>query len=437
MNFQQLQGLNLGDVDAESDRLLSEYFIDTSEFYKVITDQSDLILGIKGSGKSAIFSMLVSKQTTDQNLANTIFIPSHQEESEAIEVAVKKYFKEMEGDYELVWLYVITRSLAQKLFTGSMSNEDSVKELQAKYNFDKTWNQRINLDKKIIYYRFIADTNEVLSKCNRRIWFLMDKLDKFFNLPEERGIRFALLSTLINVYLNIRNLQNVRLKIFLRTDLYHQLTGITDKDKISRQITLHWTQDKLIELIVNRIKRLNPSVIPSTPGLPLNDQFQYVFSALMGKDKKKGFTNNWLYNHLRDGNGVITPRDLIRLIMLSKDKELQKNRGSVSNDIRITGKSIKEAFSDTFSTHKYSDYLSNEFPDMISTFEKFRNRGSKYTRGNLASIVESEPVLNRLMETGFLRFINKELEGAMNHEDTFEIAEMYWGELAITRTYKR
>jgi len=56
-----LQALDIGDDVAEFDERLSYYFIETSSFKDIIADKADLILGAKGSGKSAIFRHLVGQ----------------------------------------------------------------------------------------------------------------------------------------------------------------------------------------------------------------------------------------------------------------------------------------------------------------------------------------------------------------------------------------
>jgi hypothetical protein len=283
--------------------------------------------------------------------------------------------------------------------------------------------------------KYIREANDVLGGCEHRVWFLMDKLDKFFEKAQDRTKRIELLSSLIRVYINVREYQNTRLKIFLRTDLFKQLSNITDKDKLSRQISLKWDQDKLLELLVSRLIKLNPSVV--TENGTTESQFLDVFEDVMGESEKKGYTKNWLYNHLKDGNDVITPRDLLWLVGFAKDEQNASSlKQKITDGIKISGRAIKKSFYDKFSEHKFNSYLTNEFPLLNPVFSRFKNGGSKYSKPEMITYLGSEEVLSDLLETGFMRFIPSTMKRSLNNEDTYEISEMYWGALGIKRRYQ-
>jgi len=53
-----LKDIDLGVIDAESDYRLSDYFVTTPYVKSALAGQRTLLLGRKGSGKSALFSQL-------------------------------------------------------------------------------------------------------------------------------------------------------------------------------------------------------------------------------------------------------------------------------------------------------------------------------------------------------------------------------------------
>jgi len=64
-----------GDV-AENDEKLDKYFIETSSFREIVEDQVDLILGPKGSGKTAIFRRLSDPHAYISQLDDTDIVPA-------------------------------------------------------------------------------------------------------------------------------------------------------------------------------------------------------------------------------------------------------------------------------------------------------------------------------------------------------------------------
>lgn len=63
-----LQKIDLGKDEAEQDQRLHEYFLKTASYRNALTGQKTIIVGRKGSGKSAIFSLLQSELENSGNL---------------------------------------------------------------------------------------------------------------------------------------------------------------------------------------------------------------------------------------------------------------------------------------------------------------------------------------------------------------------------------
>ena len=78
MELQPLvRNLRLGSDVAEQDTHLTRYFVRNTTYYELIDDEVDVILGPKGSGKSAISRMLVSPDMPHPSqLANVDIVPA-------------------------------------------------------------------------------------------------------------------------------------------------------------------------------------------------------------------------------------------------------------------------------------------------------------------------------------------------------------------------
>lgn len=65
-----LNALEFGSVDSESEKDLDSKFIKTKDFNDFIKPQKALVLGSKGSGKSALFQMLAKYEDSARKLAD-------------------------------------------------------------------------------------------------------------------------------------------------------------------------------------------------------------------------------------------------------------------------------------------------------------------------------------------------------------------------------
>lgn len=65
-----LNALEFGSVDSESEKDLDSKFIKTKDFNDFIKPQKALVLGSKGSGKSALFQMFAKYEDSARKLAD-------------------------------------------------------------------------------------------------------------------------------------------------------------------------------------------------------------------------------------------------------------------------------------------------------------------------------------------------------------------------------
>src|SRR5262249_28040000 len=72
-----LERLNLGSSIAENDENLSNYFVPTVALTDFLNDRHDLILGAKGSGKSAILKIVSQKQYPELSDVRLVVATEH------------------------------------------------------------------------------------------------------------------------------------------------------------------------------------------------------------------------------------------------------------------------------------------------------------------------------------------------------------------------
>lgn len=141
-----------------------------------------------------------------------------------------------------------------------------------------------------------------------------------------------------------RRWPQIRAKIFLRSDLFrrHAGMGTADFAKLAaNRAELNWTDAAILGMLVKRIANTSEGlaqycrkarirftsddllgVIPSIERP--EDAYQLLermVGEFMGAGRKKGYVRNWVLDHLRDGNGQIAPRTIVRLFEQAATKD--------------------------------------------------------------------------------------------------------------------
>jgi hypothetical protein len=98
----------------------------------------------------------------------------------------------------------------------------------------------------------LADESLALNG-NLRVWLLLDRLDVAF--AETPDLEKNALRALFRVYLDILGFTHIRLKIFLRTDIWTRITeeGFREGSHITRDLTIDWNENSLLNLVIRRV----------------------------------------------------------------------------------------------------------------------------------------------------------------------------------------
>ena len=154
----------------------------------------------------------------------------------------------------------------------------------------------------------IADS-ALRSYSKYNIWILLDRLDVAF--VESTGLEQTALRALFRVYLDLLDFAHIKLKIFLRTDIWNRIThgGFREASHITRHVTISWDRNSLLNLIVRRALH-NPAIqtlYDVTPAMVLRStESQEEFFFRMFPDQvdvgpNKPTTLDWMLSRTRDG----------------------------------------------------------------------------------------------------------------------------------------
>ncbi len=190
-----------------------------------------------------------------------------------------------------------------------------------------------------------------------------------------------------------RRWKRIRAKIFLRSDLFrrHAGMGTADFAKLAaNRADLTWSDGALLGMLAKRIANTSDGLAAYCRGARLKlehhdalglipivrdprDAFpllERLAGEFMGAERKKGFVRNWILAHLRDGNGLVSPRSLGRLFEQAAGKDAANQ--SVSPPRLIHPTALRQALDDVSDSH-VKQGTSSEWPWLDGVRTRLQN----------------------------------------------------------------
>ena len=257
--------------------------------------------------------------------------------------------------------------------------------------------------------------NVAFEKSGRSAWILLDRLDVAFAETDE--LEQNALRALFRTYLDMQEFSRLRLKIFLRSDIWTRLTraGFREASHLTRFVTIAWDRTSLLNLIVRRalqneklchLYSVDEELLSSTA-----DQetlFYWIFPDQVESGSNKPKTLDWLLSHTQDSSKETAPRELIHLLNCIRDtqyRKLELGETAPENDQLFTRTAIKEGMPEVSKT-RLEQTLYAEYPNLREYCEKLRGDKSAQTAESLANIwtlerSEALKIARKLVEVGF------------------------------------
>jgi len=496
-----LMGLDLGASVAESDNLLEVARIENSAFADLINDRVDLVPGTKGSGKSALFRIFVDF-LPDYLLKQKKVVVAHgvQAPGDPVFHAFSDQFEKLsESEFVSFWcIYLVSLAHEQfvkgprfaQLLRGASKEIDifrhaceraKIPEIKGTKNLRsilewslhvlKTWRPKLtyrlpqdggeveldlfgtpapeqltqkgsNEDENLPkYLSDIKDALEaVLEKSQLSLWLMVDRLDEIF--PRRSEVERKALRGLLRSMRYFAS-EQIRVKIFLRDDMFDQLVrgpeGFTALTHITaRQAdTLRWTPEQIMAMLVKRLcaneelakyLKINRQRINASANYRA-ECFNKVFAPTVYRGPKQSPTIRWMFNRCADGRGVVTPRDVLDLVIRAKQRQqnICANDPEGTTDWIISPSAIQYGFEE-LSERKLQTYLQAEFPHLREHIDKFIGGKTDYQEAALEELLGNKwkSVAEDLVAIGFLSKRSK------SGEDVFSIPVLYKHGLGVT-----
>ncbi|MBS0018210.1 MAG: AAA family ATPase [Arthrospira sp. SH-MAG29] len=450
--IESLQFPALNAADPKSN--LIELFQRTANFDKFLDETTCLIRGRKGTGKTALYLLLLKHESKAKQLARgrldaVTFLSGHggfqqsrPTRNEFLEIHQR--LTNNNGTWEGFWRsYLILRLFqSHKLKLPEKGSQKSkferLREILKGLSIEK-WDYQytealIELSTDSTLRLVLSDAldivNEQQRNNNQTIWLLYDDLDEDF--PERDGVRQDALTGLFQLIQagDARRLTSIRFKIFLREDIWNRLNFDNKSHFNGRDLFLRWTRIDFLRLALRQamqsryFKDLVDRIAPvENIDNASEDNLNLALDLLWGIRRRTGnkakYVYRWVYERLSDLNGTAFPRSLSALLQGAREQELtykgQTSVKSPTDDRLLRGKSLEIGLEKA--SEERCDAIKQEYPDLCKFFDSLEGVPALPSREQLEQIWQKnareiysqfDEFANFLSEIGLAKWREKE-----------------------------
>ena len=459
------------DLKTEAD--LRARFLPLPQFRFLYDPEAFLILGRKGSGKSALFQVLRHPSFVIDLAKHLAVTPDRRKRAEAAEWRVgydrheflslvpdtiQSFVDRVNGDRTALtrfWKYLAAHVLA------SSGNIDSPYSLPSPDD-PSAFFEAIRND---VAAQEVNDFLLLASKGDDLTYLVYDDLDRI--LPSgDASSRSALISALVEWWqleTDPARPSSIAAKVFLRSDIFDIDIKLDDKSKIREGIRRHsieWNDPlQLYRLLMRWISPALRTILRSNVGdhlyvatpvgdIPTSDAdrvrdvVEWLVGEHMGASSKRGYSYTWIPKHLADGKEKVLPRLLISLFALAarhateRDPDAQDSptpprdiRAALRTDVsEIAVQDLEAEYARDFQTAG-EGFIPSAFKLEYNTFPQPKDDLIKFIRSQLPDGTRSraQEVIDRLVEVGV--FEERERKGVT----VYQIPDIYLYGLGLSR----
>lgn len=327
---------------AEQQEDFRDTFVETEVVRQALRSDTPLVLGRKGTGKTAIFRRLMENSETP---GIVVTAPAALRQYQAWKVG-KEGYEELERvgkDWSRIWRALICLAT----YAAWTQGEPPAPPPELELDLDPEARSEMKLveaSKPIFGHEqgglLLSEWMDRLDQAApAQTLLLFDGLDTGFGPnAEDRERRRQSLQGLFSLFTEVgEGLKNLRFKVMLREDIWRQLRFDNKSHLHGRSARLHWSnQIDFLRVALRPALRSQEfrsyleEALPISRSLVRNGDHMWsenvsmwsaevilqVWTVLVGERMKGGktaFTRNWVWNRLADGNGDHSPRYLLQL----------------------------------------------------------------------------------------------------------------------------
>ncbi len=426
-------------------------FLTTQMVKKALKNEVPLVIGRKGTGKTALFRFVLEKRgdnrDTDQrpcvvHAPEGLQTPAWQLRSDGFRSIQEQVVGKDGFEWKHFWLiYIMKAVLNRSELTGPESEFSGLLDTPADNQWDLIQNIR-QIQEKTALYRPLLETKFLeLDQKSPRLVLLFDGLDTGFgNELKDRETRTRSLTGLFSVLTEWeKRLANIHFKIMLREDIWTRLRFENKSHLYGRTAVLKWAdQAQFLKVILKQAFQSSvfqgavQSIFEQAMGFSPSDVDAWedarVFDAwniLIGERMaggKTAFTRNWVWSRLGDANNDHAPRNLNFLFELALEWETEAQKKNPYHRSVIRPRALMKQLPEV--SRRALNSLLEEFPELESLQRKLAQIGSIPFKAGFLGDPDIFPSLDFAKEVGLLR-IHEETDGNVLR---YTIPELYrWG----------
>jgi hypothetical protein len=478
-------GARVAEEEAEK---LGEYFVETDQWRRIFAGLVDIVYGPKGSGKSALYSLLLQREselfdrgilvTPAENPRGATAFRELQEDPPANETEFralwKTYFLVLIGitfraydistpdaqevidclmadnllskEFSLTQILRDVKAFVRRALTGAKQTEftfDSATGMPAaRISVEPGVESDSGLKQHLISLESLFDSaDRALASANLTLWIILDRLDVAF--IESSELEANALRALFRVYSDLTAYRHISLKIFLRSDIWVRITstGFREASHIIRNLTISWEAASLLNLVVRRllgnqlirdIYQVNESIV-----LDIAKQwelFYRVFPDQVDQGTRRPKTFDWMLSRTSDGTQATAPRELIHLLTAAQNaqiRRLEMGEAGPANESLFEGQALRDALPEV-SKARLELTIYAEYPELRARLEQLRNQKTHQYVESLANIWGTSrdaatSIAQELVRIGFF----EELRSGPNPE--YDVPFLYRAALSMVQ----
>ena len=426
---------------------LAEYFVETDQWKRLFRGDVDVVYGAKGSGKSALYSLLVERanELFDRNI---VILPAEQPRGAPAFKDIVEDPPTTEREFVALWKLYLLCLVAELLREYDVRTPKALRVLDYLRDARLIGDDRSSLTRLVRAVREYArrlrdaealeggfaidpgtgvitgvngrivlgepggdaaaakivsvdslfnDADEALGDLGFEVWLALDRLDVAF--ADEIELEANALRALFKVYLDLNAYRRISLKIFLRSDIWRRIMdeGFREASHITRHLTIDWNRQALLNLIIRRLLR-NESIrafyevtdAEAVLGAVAKQQALYdmIFPTQVDLGPNKPSSFDWMLSRTRDGTGETAPREVIHLLGSLREAQLRRfelGHEGPAEKLLFDRAAFKEALPEV-SKVRLEQTLFAENPNLKPYVELLEEQKTQHTPATLARI---------------------------------------------------
>ena len=443
-----------GTAEYQADFLAT--FVPTDLVNKALQPKTPLVLGRKGTGKTAIFRRITEgfqrpsiMVMSPSPLKGKNFWVLNSEEFKAIEETLESN--------QVSWREFWMLQTCLACYLSSLEEPILPQESLLKF-LEKSPSTELeiieSLEEMLAEKKIGLLARDWLQTIDRALQaetiLLFDGLDTGFgNTEEDRQRRTKAIEDLLSLITDMGdNLEHLRFKLLLREDIWRKLRFENKSHFFGRSVNLSW-EDKAdyFKVVIKQALRSNTfkNLAASVVSNDLLDKIDYwletqvfeVWNLLVGERMKGGksaFTRNWVWNRLADGSNNHNPRALLQLLRTAKEWEEQEQKKNAYPKTIIRPRALSLSLNKV--SQEALDALIEEFNELNNLVQGLKEIGRSpfhaddlsdlYKRQNSSGLEED---LSLGLEVGLLAIH----EGTKDEVKRYKVPELYLSGIGMTR----